>query len=101
MKQTAEEARTFERFSIGNATTLARAAVERGCECRPYEDWYTYNRWLAQGMQVQKDEHGVKLGVIVRQDRKQTQEDGTEKTTTVSRPWTTTVFCRCQVKPRT
>src|SRR5436305_1734345 len=53
------EAKHFEGFSLANATLLTQAAAERGCSCAPYEDWFTYDRWRAQGMQVQKGQHGV------------------------------------------
>lgn len=89
-----QEATSFNRFSAYNAGVLAEAAEERGCQCVPYKDWFTYNRWLAQGMQVKKGEHGVKLVTII---TKQIQaEDGTVKTEQFKK--IATVFCRCQVK---
>ena len=97
---TADEARTFDRFSTTNASMLAAAAEQHGCQCEPYADWYTYARWQAQGMQVQKGEHGVKLGVIIHNEKRETDEQGQERITAVSRPWTTTVFCRCQVQAK-
>jgi len=89
---TAEEATTFTRHSIANAMLLIKAAESRGCGCKPYRDWYTYRRWLAQGYQVRKGEHGVRIGIIVTTEQ---EEDGNK--VTKSRPWGTTVFCRCQV----
>jgi len=90
---TRDEAVTFERHSMTNALLLADAAQARGCDCKPYRDWFTYRRWLAQGYQVRKGEHGVRLGVIIATERE--DEDGNKVTRT--RPWGTTVFCRCQV----
>jgi antirestriction protein ArdC len=91
---TAEVATTFSTFSSAHALILAHAAQERGCECQAYRDWFTYKRWRAQGYQVQRGEHGVKLTVYV--EREAETDDG--KTRTYSAPWRSTVFCRCQVK---
>ena len=95
-KMTAEQAQTFDGHSIANALILTQAAQERQCACIPYQDWYTYKRWRAQGMQVQKGEHGVKLTTYI-PVTKETDDGKTEVTHT--RPWHTSVFCRCQVKP--
>jgi len=94
---TADEAKTFGGYSIGNAMVLAMAAKARGCDCQPYKDWFTYRRWRAQGCQVQKGEHGVKLSVFVKTERKDKDAAGNDVTTTDSFPWMTTVFCRHQV----
>lgn len=94
-KMTAEQATEFKGFSQQNAMLLALAAEERGCECQPYKDWFTYQRWLAQGYQVQKGEHGVPLSTFIPVTVK--KEDGTEVQSGM-RPWRTNVFCRCQVK---
>lgn len=93
-KMTAEQARTFERFSPVNAAVLLATAQENGCNCAPYSDWFTYNRWLAQGLQVQRGQRGVKLPTIV---HKQIEKDG--KTEKISIKKTYAVFCRCQVAP--
>jgi len=90
---TAAEAQTFDRVSLTSIITLQEAAEERGCSCQPYADWYTYRRWGAQGMQVQKGEHGVKLQTWI-------TVQGDDDKTTRSYPKRTTVFCRCQVKPK-
>ena len=96
-KMTAEQARTFDGHSAANATILTHAAEQRGCQCKPYQDWYTYKRWRAQGMQVQKGEKGTKLGTFI--PTYTTDSDTGEKVKTGTRPWTSHVFCRCQVKP--
>lgn len=93
-KFTADTARSFDGFSLMNATILANAAASKGCNCQPYTDWFTFNRWLAQGLAVKKGEHGTKLSIFVVKD---VEKDG--KTDTKKIPWTTTVFCRCQVAP--
>ncbi len=96
-KFTPETARTFDRFSIANAAQAMRDLQEAGCcrgACQPYEDIYTFNRWAAQGYYVRKGQHGAKLSIII----ENTKEDEEGNKTAVSRPWMTTVFCRCQVE---
>ena len=94
---TAEQARTFGGYSSGNALVLARAAKSRGCQCRPYEDWFTYKRWAAQGYQVKRGEHGVKIMTFI---SSQVEDTETHEVKVRSRPWTAAVFCRCQVQAR-
>lgn len=94
-KMTEEQAKTFEQGrSLMHEVILAEAAHERGCSCEAYEDWFTYRRWQAIGMQVQKGERGVKLTTYKTIKK---EEDGKDKSFSV--PTSTTVFCRCQVKP--
>jgi len=59
---------------------------------RSLSGFFTYNRWLAQGRQVQRGEHGE--GLVTWIEKKDT--DG-EVTGTF--PRSTTVFCRCQTQP--
>ncbi len=92
---TAQEAITFSSKSLASELILAQAASDRGCDCIAYHDWFTYRRWRAQGQQVQKGEHGIKLTTYVPIYR---DEDG-QQVQVGTRPRTTTVFCRCQVKP--
>jgi len=94
---TAEQAVRFERHSPTSAAILAMAAAGRGCECEAYRDWYTYRRWQAQGYQVRRGEHGVKLLTYAEVKVKADGDDGATTTTTRRRPVATTVFCRCQV----
>jgi len=96
-KFTAETARQFEGMSTASMMILSVEAKRRGCHCQPYEDWFTFNRWLAQGRVVKKGEHGVKLSIFIPVTTK--DEDGEAKETG-KRPWTTTVFCRCQTQPK-
>lgn len=91
----AEGARSFDHISQQNMAILDEVAHDHGCTCQPYQDWFTYQRWSAQGFQVQKGEHGTRLTVFV---SKKIEEDGKEKV--VSFPRVTTVFCRCQVQPQ-
>ena len=55
-RMTSQQATMFDRFSVGNAV-LAESAL--ACGCKAYEDIFTYNRWKAQGLQVQKGQKGV------------------------------------------
>ena len=50
-KMTPEQAVTFDGHSL-TSMLLVEAGLQ--CECMPYADVFTYNRWRAQGMQVQK-----------------------------------------------
>lgn len=93
---TSEEAITFERYSPANAIILSAMASSRGCQCQPYEDWYTYKRWLAQKMQVQRGEKATQLMTFIPVYK---IENG-ERIETGKRPWTSSVFCRCQVRPK-
>ena len=91
-KMTAEQAQSFETFSEINAAT-----VEQACEngCTAYEDVFTFNRWIAQGMVVRKGEKSTKITVWVKgtkTDRETNEKVGYKIAKTVS------VFCRCQVK---
>jgi hypothetical protein len=86
-KFTAESAQAFEHFSAYNA-----AILESICpKCKAYQDWYTYNRWQAQGFQVQRGQHGTKLTTYIE------CQDKDDPKKTYSRPWTSIVFCRHQV----
>lgn len=93
---TAADATAFDRFSLMNAATVEEAAALKGCGCQAYTDWFTYHRWQAQGMQVQRGEHGIKIPIIIHTE--QTGEDGNVQARSFAR--TSTVFCRCQVKPK-
>ena len=83
---TAEDARRFDRISPANAA-LVMASLS--CECNPYRDVFTYRRWKAQGYQVRRGEHGIKLSGV----RDVVDKNGDSKKIFFG----TTVFCRCQV----
>ena len=89
---TAEQATTFERTSIGNARTVAATLK---CGCKAYETVFTYNRWKAQGFQVQRGQKSIRLPKVNSVDRE------TEEGKTQTRPKFTKskVFCRHQVEP--
>lgn len=88
-----EEATTFDNRSAKNAAKLIEISQLNGCACAPYEDWFTYNRWLAQGYQVKKGEHGTQIFINI---EKEIEIDGEKKT--FLQPRTHFVFCRCQVE---
>lgn len=87
------EAKTFESFSIRNAM-IVESSFE--CDCKAYEDIFTYKRWRAQGFQVQKGSKAVKISTYAPITK--VNDDG-EKVIVGKRPWVSNVFCRCQVKP--
>lgn len=91
VKRSADEARSFDRFSEQNAATLAAAAELRGCDCEPYADWFTLPRWNDQGFMVKKGEKAVRIGVVVHP--KSPNEEPPP-----ARYIATNVFCRCQVQ---
>ena len=94
---TSETARTFEHGeSIPHTVLLAQTAQQNGCTCEAYVDWFTYRRWSALGFQVQKGEKGTKLSVF----RTIEKTDAKGQTIKSSVPWRSTVFCRCQIKPK-
>ena len=93
-EMTAVDARSFDRRSLAHETLLAMAAAERGCSCKAYSDWFTYNRWAAQGYQVRKGEHGIRLTTLIQTYKR--NDDG-DRVPSGSRPKGVSVFCRCQV----
>ncbi len=70
----ADQAVRFEHYSRVNATIVEASF---SCECVAYEDVFTYRRWLAQGMQVQKGEKAIKITTY----RPITDEDTGEEST--------------------
>lgn len=95
---TADEATSFDRHSIAHAAFLEQMASERGCECRPYVDWFTYERWQAQGRQVQRGEKAVALRAYIPMCKRDDQTG--EERIIGKRPRTVFVFCRCQTKEK-
>lgn len=91
MVMTANEATSFSHKSIINAH-IVRARLP--CGCQPYEDVFTFKRWLAQGMVVKRGEHGIKL--IILKECEEEDEDG--NIITYRQPAGAVVFCRHQVK---
>jgi hypothetical protein len=90
----ATEATHFDTFSAANA-----AIVEANpCTCEAYKDIFTYGRWKAQGMQVQKGEKATKITTYI--PIKKDDPTTGEKVIVGRRQRTSAVFCRCQVAPK-
>lgn len=95
-QMSASEARSFGRFSVGNASMVLSATTTRGCSCDPYADVFTFNRWRAQGFSVQRGEHAIaQLPVIVQIEPSEGEEQTAPKNDRIFT--TSSVFCRCQV----
>lgn len=90
-KMTAEDARSFTTFSVGNAIAVKTALR---CGCEPYVDVFTFARWRAQGFRVRKGQHAIRIPVVYSQEKE--SEDGTIET--IRRFSSAPVFCRCQVQ---
>ena len=92
-KLSAEEAVRFERYSAMNAGIVENSLP---CGCKAYQDVFTYRRWAAQGMQVQKGQKAIKIGTYAPVTQKD-KETGEVKVIG-KRPWVSAVFCRHQVR---
>ena len=92
-RMTASDARQFDGASVQNSMAVLMALE---CDCQPYVNVFTYNRWKAQGFQVQRGEKSIRLPIIYSRtvEDRDTGEKRTEKRRGLS-----AVFCRCQVKP--
>jgi antirestriction protein ArdC len=88
----ASEAVSFDRRGKVNPPMLEEIAKDKGCGCVPYQDWFTFKRWEAQGFHVRKGEHGTKIFM-----QRENIDPETQAVTSVSR-FKTYVFCRCQVE---
>ena len=94
MAMTASQARSFNTYSHKNAAIIVSSLK---CECSPYEDVFTYQRWQAQQMQVQRGEHGIKIMSVRSYDK---TDDDTGETKSRKYMGKASVFCRCQIKPK-
>lgn len=101
-QMTASEAKSFEHgLSKKNylIVKMLLASKPEPCECEPYEDVFTYRRWVAQGFYVVRGSKAIKAP-LVRTGSKEVKNTTTGKmeksfwrVLTVSY-----LFCRCQVK---
>ena len=98
-KLSAEQARTFDRISEASAAEINAAIAERAasglypaCNCQPYQDVFTYDRWSAQGCYVRKGEKSLARLVSYAEVK---GEDGKEVVKRIPHPYW--VFCRCQI----
>ena len=92
-KMTKEQAVSFDRYSVTNAT-IAETTFD--CGCQAYERIFTYARWTALGFQVRRGEHGVKISTIKNVEKK--NENGEIEMHQLFH--TSTVFCSHQVDPK-
>ena len=91
-RMTAEAARAFVGYSVANAVAVKARLT---CGCEPYEDVYTFGRWIAQGYCVRKGEHAIKIPVV-----RTVEKEGEDGETKLVRMFGNgAVFCRCQVAP--
>lgn len=100
-QMTAEEARTFERYSEANVQligaairTRAEAGTHADCTCKAYQDIFTYDRWQALGFQVKRGETKL-VSVTTMREKKDDAGNVIGKY-----PWYSALFCRCQVKAK-
>lgn len=93
-KMTAADAVRFETFSPNNAAIVE---TSRACSCEAYKDIFTYKRWKAQGMQVQKGEKATTITTY--RPITKTDEATGEEIVVARKPRKSFVFCRCQVAP--
>lgn len=90
---TNEDAKIFEYQSDAAALFLLNVLE---CDCQPYVDVFTYNRWKAQDFQVQRGEKGIGMTTYKVIETGKENEDGTAVTRSIPKRYS--VFCRCQVK---
>lgn len=91
-QMSAEEARHFEVFSAANAQAIKGQIP---CDCEPYKDVFTFNRWKGQGYHVLKGEHGLRIDVYM---SREVEDQATGGTKTIKTRARAVVFCRCQVE---
>ncbi len=92
-RMTASEATSFERVSQGS---MIDCLNHYKCGCKPYEDIFTFNRWLAQGYVVKRGERAYTLPLIKMVEVK---DDDGALVDWFKMPARSSVFCRCQVAP--
>jgi hypothetical protein len=89
---TLDQARTFDSISVGNCAVILASL---NCQCQPYSDVFTFNRWMAQGYHVRRGEHGIRLPLIKAVN---SSDPDTGADIVLRRVMgTSVVFCRCQV----
>jgi hypothetical protein len=86
--------------STANYTAIIQGFVAMGVpedDIKPRENVFTYDAWLAQGRQVNKGQHGVKVTSYVEVTKK--SDDPEKEPESFKRPRTTTVFHISQTSP--
>ena len=100
-------ARATNGQSLGNWPAILRGFVAKGIaeeDILPRVNVFTYNAWLAQGRQVRRGEHGVKVVTFLHLGATESAEERAEsapakKRKNHSHPWTATVFHVSQTEP--
>ena len=88
--------------SMANYVLIFEGFMQRGIDeskIEPRVNVFTYAAWKAKGRQVQRGEHGIKIGVYVPIKREVDKADGGKETKTSLRPRTATVFHVSQTEP--
>jgi hypothetical protein len=80
---------SFSNFPAIFAGFTAKGIAES--EIKPRENVFTYGAWKAQGRQVRRGEHGVKVVTFIDCKSREADRDTGERKS-FRRPWTTTVF---------
>ena len=83
----------FDRYSLTNAEIVES---HFGCGCKAYKDIFTFDRWMAQGLVVQKGQKGCKV-TTYKLIYNTKDEDDPNREVVGKKPWTSVVFCRHQV----
>ncbi len=103
-KMTAEQAKTFEHGLSKKNYLIVKMLLtlkSSSCECEPYEDVFTFKRWVAQGFYVVRGSKSIKAPLI-----KTGSKDVTDDTTgKIEKAYwrvlsVSYLFCRCQVQKR-
>jgi len=81
----------------GNDVIVINEFSMRGIDAIPRVDTFTYRAWVAKGRQVRKGEHGVKIPVYIRMEKKGKKPG--DKPESYTRPRSTTVFHKSQTDP--
>ena len=92
-RMTPAQAALFDRYSASNAAQVKQSLA---CGCEPYRDVFTYGRWQAQGYQVQRGQHAIKIPII---KRVESEDKDTGEIRERKLFGTGAVFCRHQVQP--
>ena len=99
MKSEQTQSEALERAQSGgsfrNDAIVRNEFLRRGIKASPRQDVFTYAAWLAQGRQVRRGEHGVKLLTWIPIPAKNA-EAGRARI----RPRSVSVFHRSQTDPR-
>ena len=94
-KYTVDTAKEFGGYSDASIEILLN---DLDCECRPYEDVFTYGRWKGLKRQVRKGEKAHRLPTH-RPSAFRFEGEAEEVERNVMVKTTACVFCRCQTDP--